>query len=133
MAIFKFVADAKAFRTSNKKPRQSIVVKNQPLKKPIVLKKSKAMVEVQKQQKMTNLVVPKSAFALLVRAITRKRHAEFRFQNLALECLQQATEAILIRILSDCVMLAEHAKRVTIMDRDMRLLIMILRPSWNFQ
>ena len=45
-----------------------------------------------------------------------------RWQKAALECLQEATEAFIVNLLADSNLLCHHAKRVTLMQRDMRLL-----------
>jgi histone H3/H4 len=44
-----------------------------------------------------------------------------RFQSQALLCLQEATEAFLTHLFHDSNLCAIHAKRVTIMPKDMQL------------
>ena len=46
---------------------------------------------------------------------------EFSFQPAALMALQEAAEAFLVTLYEDTVLFANHAKRVTIMPRDMQL------------
>lgn len=48
-------------------------------------------------------------------------NTEFRVQGVALEALQEATEAYLIGLFEDTNLLAIHAKRVTIATKDMQL------------
>lgn len=48
-----------------------------------------------------------------------------RWQKAAIECLQEAAEAYTINILSDANLLALHAKRVTLMPRDIRLILLL--------
>ena len=47
---------------------------------------------------------------------------EIRFQASAIEALQESTEAFLVHQFELFQLLAIHAKRVTVMDRDMKLL-----------
>ena len=46
---------------------------------------------------------------------------EYRWQARALFALQQSTEAFLVAYLADANLLAIHAHRITIMDKDMHL------------
>ncbi len=46
---------------------------------------------------------------------------ELRWQATALEALQEGAEAYLISLFQDCVLLAVHARRVTIKDSDLQL------------
>ena len=46
---------------------------------------------------------------------------EIRFQGSALIALQEATEAYLVRLLEDANLTAIHAKRVTVMPKDLQL------------
>ena len=48
-----------------------------------------------------------------------------RFQSVALSALQEASEAFLVQLFEDCNLAAIHAKRVTIMDRDMVFIVRI--------
>ena len=45
----------------------------------------------------------------------------FRFQSAAIKALQEGSEAYLIRLLEDSQLCTIHTKRVTLMQRDMRL------------
>ena len=44
-----------------------------------------------------------------------------RFQTTAVDALQEASEQYLVNLLEDANLCAIHAKRVTIMPKDMRL------------
>ena len=46
---------------------------------------------------------------------------DFRFQSLALLAFQEACEAYLVGLFEDTNLCAIHAKRVTIMPKDMQL------------
>ena len=51
----------------------------------------------------------------------RRGITDLRFQASALRCLQEAAEAYLAQLFEDTVLLACHANRVTVMEKDMRL------------
>jgi histone H3/H4 len=53
-----------------------------------------------------------------------------RFQTSALQALQEATESYLVALFSDANLLAIHAKRVTIMRKDIQLARRI-RGAWG--
>ena len=63
----------------------------------------------------------KGPFQRLVREITDEFHQGLRFQSNALLALQEASEAYMITLFEDCNLCALHAKRVTIMPKDMAL------------
>ena len=46
---------------------------------------------------------------------------DFRFQSTAVLALQEASEACLVGVFEDTNLRATHAKRVTIMPKDMQL------------
>ncbi len=45
----------------------------------------------------------------------------FRWQPLAIEALQEAAEAMLVSVFEDANLCAIHAKRVTVMPKDIQL------------
>ena len=53
-----------------------------------------------------------------------------RWQSSALLALQEASEAFLVHLFEDANLCAIHARRVTIMDRDMQLARRI-RGNWG--
>ena len=66
----------------------------------------------------------KMPFARLVREIAiqfRPRDDGMRWQSSALMALQEASEAFLIHLFEDTNLCAIHAKRVTIMQKDIQL------------
>jgi len=83
----------------------------------------RALQEIRMYQKSTDLLLRKLPFARVVREETQRftRGADFRWQASALLALQEATEAYLTGIFSDANLCAIHAKRVTLMVRDMHL------------
>jgi histone H3 len=69
-----------------------------------------ALREIRKYQKSTELLIRKLPFQRLV-----------RFQSSAVLALQEASEAYLVGLFEDTNLCAIHAKRVTIMPKDIQL------------
>jgi histone H3 len=80
-----------------------------------------ALREIQRYQRSTDLLIRKSPFQRLVREITEKMDKKYRFQSTALLALQEASEAYLVSLFEDTNICAIHAKRVTIMRKDLQL------------
>lgn len=80
-----------------------------------------ALREIRKYQKSTDLLVRKLPFQRLVREIAQEYKADLRFQSSAVLALQEAAEAYLVGLFEDTNLCAIHAKRVTIMPKDMQL------------
>ncbi|CAI9098361.1 OLC1v1034993C1 [Oldenlandia corymbosa var. corymbosa] len=89
-----------------------------------------ALREIRKYQKSTELLTPKLPFQRLVREIAQECSAtEVRFQNHAVLALQEAAEAYLVGLFEDANLAAIHAKRVTIMPKDILLARRIRRET----
>jgi histone H3 len=80
-----------------------------------------ALREIRRYQKSTDLLLRKVPFVRLVRDIAHNIHSDLRFQGQALLALQEAAEAFLVGLFEDTNLCALHAKRVTIMPKDMQL------------
>ena len=80
-----------------------------------------ALREIRKYQKSTDLLIRKRPFHMLVREIAQGIREDLRFQSLAVLALQEAAEMILVHLFEDTNRCAIHAKRVTILPRDMAL------------
>ena len=80
-----------------------------------------ALREIRRYQKSTDLLLRKLPFQRLVREIAQQFHEDVRFQSTAILALQEATEAYLVSLFEDTNLCAIHAKRVTIMPKDLRL------------
>ena len=80
-----------------------------------------ALREIRKYQKSTDLLIRKLPFQRLVREIAQGFKADLRFQSSAVLALQEAAEAFLTGLFEDTNLCAIHAKRVTIMPKDMQL------------
>lgn len=80
-----------------------------------------ALREIRKYQKSTDFLIRKLPFQRLVREIAQDYHTDLRFQTVAVAAIQEASEAYLVSLFEDTNMCALHAKRVTIMPKDMQL------------
>ena len=80
-----------------------------------------ALREIRKYQRTTELLIRKLPFQRLVREVTCGYHMDLRFQSAALMALQEAAEAYLVGIFEHANLCAIHAKRVTIMPKDIML------------
>jgi len=80
-----------------------------------------ALREIRQYQKSTELLIRKLPFQRLVREITQDVKTNLRFQAGALDALQEASEAYLVGLFEDTNLAAIHAKRVTIMPKDVQL------------
>lgn len=80
-----------------------------------------ALREIRRYQKSTDLLIRKFPFQRLVREIALNYKSDLRFQGTAILALQEASEAYLVELFEDTNLCAIHAKRVTIMVKDMRL------------
>lgn len=80
-----------------------------------------ALREIRKYQKSTELLIRKLPFQRLVRDLACDYKSDLRFQSTAILALQEASEAYLVGLFEDTNLCAIHAKRVTIMPKDMQL------------
>ena len=81
-----------------------------------------ALWEIRRYQKSTELLIRKLPFQRLVREIAQDLgKMNMRFQSGAIMALQEASEAYLVGLLEDSNLCAVHAKRVTIMPKDIQL------------
>ena len=80
-----------------------------------------ALQEIRHYQICTNLLIRKLPFQRLIRELAQKFKVDVRFRSSALMALQEAAEAYLIRLFEDTNLCAIHAKRVTIMPKDIQL------------
>ncbi|RDX55589.1 histone-fold-containing protein [Lentinus brumalis] len=88
-----------------------------------------ALREIRKYQKSTDLLIRKLPFSRVVREIALDMMTDtvdygdtgLRWQSSAIMALQEAAEAFLVHMFEDANLCAIHAKRVTIMQRDIHL------------
>ena len=87
-----------------------------------------ALKQIRRYQKSTELLIRKLPFQRLVREIACDSDVirsplcgKVRFQSAAIMALQEASEAYLVGLFEDSNLCAIHAKRVTIMPKDIQL------------
>ena len=80
-----------------------------------------ALQQIRKYQKTVDDLIPRLPFQRLVREIAQDFKTDLRFQSSAIGALQSASEAYLVGLFKDTNLCAIHAKRVTIMPKDMQL------------
>eukprot|EP00918_Siedleckia_nematoides_P079789 GHVU01174813.1.p1 GENE.GHVU01174813.1~~GHVU01174813.1.p1 ORF type:complete len:137 (+),score=11.85 GHVU01174813.1:43-453(+) len=116
--------------TGGKAPRKQLASKAARKSAPVTggLKKphryrpgTVALREIRKYQKSTELLLRKLPFQRLVREVAQEYKSELRFQSQAVLALQEAAEAYLVGLFEDTNLCAIHAKRVTIMPKDIQL------------
>jgi histone H3/H4 len=82
----------------------------------------KLMYNIKKLQKSTSYMLPKEPFRRVVREIAREVSQEdLKWQQSALEALQFSAEDFMTDFFSDSFACAEHAKRITLMSKDLAL------------
>jgi histone H3/H4 len=90
----------------------------------------RALKEIRQLQKSTDLLLRRAPFVRLVKELSMEACGDMseegfmsapRWQAAALLALQEATEAYLVGVFEDTCLLSVHAKRVTVMPKDMRL------------
>jgi len=83
---------------------------------------TKALREIRAYQSSAQLLIPKLPFSRLVKEIAQERSVQgLRFQSAALMALQEAAESYMVHLFEDTLLCAIHAKRVTVMPKDMNL------------
>ena len=81
-----------------------------------------ALREIRRYQKSTELLIRKLPFQRLVRELAQDLgKVNIRFQSGVIMVLQEALEAYIVGLLKDANLCAVHAKRVTIMPKDIQL------------
>jgi histone H3 len=84
-----------------------------------------ALREIRKYQKSTELLIRKLPFQRLVREIAQDFNTNLRFQAESIMALQDATEAQMVNDIENSNLMAIHAKRVTLMPKDIQLLVRV--------
>ena len=83
-----------------------------------------ALKEIRRYQRSTDFLIRKLPFARLIREIASQFVGEeytLKWQSVAILALQEASEAFLVNLFEDTNLCALHAKRVTIMQKDIQL------------
>lgn len=77
--------------------------------------------EIKKYQKSTKLLICMMSFQCLVCEIAHNFKTDLRFQSNVVLALQKTVEAYLVGLFEDTNLCTIHAKRVTIMPKDIKL------------
>ena len=88
--------------------------------------------EIRKYQSSVETVIPHAPFARIVRKISQEVIPGTRWTKEALLAVQEGAESYAIGLLADTNLCAIHAKRVTIMPRDMHLALQIRQEHHLF-
>ncbi|KAL8641365.1 MAG: hypothetical protein Q9228_001817 [Teloschistes exilis] len=93
-----------------------------------------ALKEIRRYQRSTDLLLRKLPFSRLVREIAISLvyigGDVLRWQSMAIQALQESAEAFMVHLFEDTNLCAIHAKRVTIMQKDIQLARRI-RGAWG--
>ena len=94
-----------------------------------------ALCEIRRYQQSTESLIRRTPFNKLIKEISQEYRicpegpgtpsVQVRFQSTALAALQEADKNFLVGLFEDVNLLAVHAKRVTVMPRDIRLALRI--------
>ena len=114
--------------TGNKAPRKKLATtassnsRRGGIKKPHRYRPGTvALREIRRYQKSTDLLIRKQPFSRLVREITQPYKPDVRYTSPAILANQEASEAYLVGLFEDTNLCSIHAKRVTIMPKDIQL------------
>ena len=102
---------------------KTLLASQQPMRKPCrYWPGTVALREIRRYQKSMELLIRKLPFQRLVRKLAQDLgKINIRFQSGAIMALQEPSEAYLVGLLEDANLCAIHAKRVTIMTKDIQL------------
>ena len=84
-----------------------------------LLRQQKLFREIRNAQTVVDLAIPRAPLMRVVRDIALKVKGQFIWQSGAILCLHEALEDFMINFLNDSNICAAHARRVTLMDKDM--------------
>ena len=102
-----------------------------------------ALREIRRYQKSTECLIKRTPFQKLIRVISQEYRVcpdgpgtpsvQVQFQSTAIAALQEAADYFIVGLFKDVNMLAVHAKRVTIMPRDIRLALRIRGDCYHWR
>ena len=112
----------RAKRISGRQSKQLKAIRDEKLEKQRKIQRGmQALREIQQYQKGADLLIRRVPFQRLVREIVQKRREGLKLQSSAVLALQEAGEAFLVGLMEQANLCTIHAKRVTIMPRDIQL------------
>lgn len=80
-----------------------------------------ALREIKRYQKTADFLLPRAPVQRLIRSISTGIDPELRFRSEALAAIQEAAESYIVGLFEDTTLCAVHARRTTIMQKDMAL------------
>jgi histone H3 len=86
-----------------------------------------ALREIRKFQRSTSLLLPRLTFSRCVREIARDYQNNLRFSAAAMDAIQEAAEAYLVKLAEHAQLEAVHAKRLTVQPSDMHIAMRLCR------
>ena len=102
-----------------------------------------ALREIRHYQRSTENLIKKTPFQKLIREISQEYRicpdgpgtpsVQVHFQSTAIAALQEAAENFIVGLFEDVNLLAVHARRVTVMPRDIRLALRIRGDHYHWQ
>ena len=102
-----------------------------------------ALREIRRYQKSTKFLIKRSPFQKLIREISQEYRIcpdgpgtpfiQVSFQSTAIAALQEAAENFIVSLFEDVNILAVHAKRVTVMPRDIILVLRIRGDHYHWR
>ncbi|KAB0805511.1 hypothetical protein PPYR_02481 [Photinus pyralis] len=111
-------------KKSKKRPTQLMLVGSKAFKVSV-----KILREIRNLQTDTSLLLPRTTFMRVIHEIIGNCTPEaIRVQKLALDALQEAAEAFVTQYFEDAYACCLHARRSTLIPRDMALVEFLRRP-----
>ena len=102
-----------------------------------------ALREIRRYQQSTECLIKRTPFHKLIREISQEYKVcpdgpgtpsvQVHFQSTAIAALQEAGENVIVGLFKDVNLLAVHAKRVTVMPRDIRLALRIRGDHYHWR
>ncbi|VDN50734.1 unnamed protein product [Dracunculus medinensis] len=114
-------------KKSTKSPQKEVRISS---KRANFRKGCRALQEVKHYQRTTHLLISKSPFTRLIKEILNPEWSSqmYNITPDAISALQEASEAFLVQLFENSYLLSLHAKRITLMVRD----ICMVRRILNF-
>ena len=109
-------------RAPRKAPRKDLRRVSRPTRKPTLFRPGPGVLrQIRHFQSRCELLIRKAPFMRLVRELMEARSGGLRIQSAALQALQEAAEQYLVSLFDCANLCCLHARRVTLMPRDIQL------------
>uniref|UniRef100_A0A0N4ZS20 Histone domain-containing protein n=1 Tax=Parastrongyloides trichosuri TaxID=131310 RepID=A0A0N4ZS20_PARTI len=128
--VTKYIRDAATSFQSPQTSKRNSIVKKSGKRLPIVTATKKRRVkngvgairEIKKFQASTNLLVPRAPMVRCIREVMQTGSTkDIRITCGAIDAVREAVEHFVVDMFESCNLFALHAKRVTVMPRDIEL------------